>query len=100
MKLISNKMMIPSDVPLTSRQRLLDVIPESLTAGSSTGISGRAGTGKTMLAMEFARRCGRKVAWYKVDAPEISLSVFLKYLVACVARENPGFGDKTGSHSH
>src|SRR5262249_55916948 len=100
MKLISNKMMIPTEVPLITRQRLLNVLQESLASGSSTIISGRAGTGKTMLAIDFARLCGRRVAWYKVDAPEVNLSNFLDYLVASVARNAPGFGEKSLSHRH
>jgi LuxR family maltose regulon positive regulatory protein len=35
-----------------------------------------------------------RVAWYKVDAPDISLSVFIEYLVASVARVRPGFGSE------
>jgi LuxR family maltose regulon positive regulatory protein len=93
-------MVIPPEVPLISRQRLLDVLQESVAAGSSTVITGRAGTGKSMLTTDFARQCGRRVAWYKVDAPEINLSVFLEYLVASVARENPGFGERSLSHRH
>jgi LuxR family maltose regulon positive regulatory protein len=95
MKLISSKMTIPPDAPPITRQRLLDVLYESLSSGSSTVISGRAGTGKTMLATDFARRCGRRVAWYKVDAPEVNLNNFIEYLVESVARETPGFGART-----
>jgi LuxR family maltose regulon positive regulatory protein len=95
MKLISSKITIPQDAPLITRQRLLDVLDESLASGSSTVVSGRAGTGKTIMSTDFARRSGRRVAWYKVDAPEVDLNGFIEYLVASVARECPGFGERT-----
>ena len=62
---------------------------------NSTIIIGRAGTGKTMLARDFSRMCGRRAAWYKVDAPDAELRVFFRYLCASVAAERPGFGRKT-----
>lgn len=91
-------MTIPPEAPPISRQRLLDALQGSLNSGGSTVISGRAGTGKTMLATDFARCCGRRVAWYKVDAPDGDLRVFMEYLVESVARESPGFGGKTLAH--
>lgn len=48
-----------------------------------------------MLATDFAQRCGRSVAWYKVDAPDANLAVFVEYLVASVNRSRSGFGAKT-----
>jgi LuxR family maltose regulon positive regulatory protein len=45
-----------------------------------------------MLATDFARRAGRRVAWYKLDAPDSELSVFLRHLCASVASARPGFG--------
>src|SRR6266511_1270742 len=59
-----------------------------------------AGAGKTMLAVDFVRRHEGCAAWYKVDAPDMSLPVFLEYLVASVARVRPGFGRQTqGCHA-
>ncbi|MDQ2975892.1 MAG: hypothetical protein M3R69_10845, partial [Acidobacteriota bacterium] len=48
-----------------------------------------AGTGKTMLAADFARRYGRCVAWYKVDAADSDPRVFYEYLIASVRRQRP-----------
>ena len=67
-----------------SRGRLLCAVTESLSCCSATIISGRAGTGKTALAVEFARSTGRATAWYKVDAADGDLSVFFKYLVESI----------------
>src|SRR5574341_479542 len=94
MELITTKMAIPHETTRLSRSRLLEVLRESLNCCSSTVITGRAGTGKTMLAADFARRCGRRVAWYKVEAPDEDLRIFLPYLVASVARVRPGFGGR------
>jgi ATP/maltotriose-dependent transcriptional regulator MalT len=44
------------------------------------------------LALNFARTCGRKVAWYKVDAPEADLEIFFQYLAASIRKQRPNFG--------
>ena len=44
---------------------------------------------------DFVRRHVGRAAWYKVDAPGMSLSVFMEYLVASVARVRPDFGCET-----
>lgn len=75
-----------------ARGRLLAGLSESLKCCSATVISGRAGTGKTTLAGDFARGSGRAAAWYTVEAPDAELPVFFKYLCGAVARRRPGFG--------
>lgn len=95
MKLNKAKIAISEDEPLIFRRRLIDALFENLGSGCATVINGRAGTGKTMLAADFARRCGRPAAWYKVDAPESKLTHFLTYLLASVKSVREGFGEKT-----
>jgi len=95
MKLIASKITIPTETPGICRQGLLDTLRENLKSCHATVINGRAGTGKTMLAIDFVRRYVRRAAWYKVDAPDVSLPVFIEYLVASVARVRPGFGRQT-----
>lgn len=95
MGLILDKIMPPSEPPRVSRGRLLDVLGESMACCTSTVIHGRTGAGKTLLATDFARHSDRRVAWYKVDAPEVDLQWFLQYLVAGVRALHPGFGRKT-----
>ncbi len=92
LQLIPEKIAPPAELPRVSRGRLLATLDESLAACNSTIVHGRTGTGKTMLAVDFARRCGRPVAWYKLDAPDSDLSVFFRYLTASVAARRPGFG--------
>ena len=84
----------PLPVRYLSRGRLLCAVAESLSGCSATIISGRAGTGKTALAVEFARSAGRATAWYKVDAADGDLSVFFKYLVESIGGQRPGFGEQ------
>ncbi len=94
MEIIPDKIMIPNKIPPLSRARLFETLRESLGSCSATVITGRAGTGKTTLAADFARHCGRRQAWYKVDAPDADLRIFLRYLVAGVARQCPRFGER------
>jgi LuxR family transcriptional regulator, maltose regulon positive regulatory protein len=95
MKIITSKITIPTETPLVCRQGLLDTLLENIKSCHATVINGRAGTGKTMLAVDFVRRHEGRAAWYKVDAPDMSLPVFLEYLVASVAQVRPGFGRQT-----
>jgi len=92
MQLILDKITPPAELPRLSRVRLLNTLHGSLASCTSTIINGRAGTGKTMLATDFARRSGRRVAWYKVDASDADLRVFFQYLIESVRRERPRFG--------
>lgn len=92
--ILPDKINAPSNVVgRVTRERLLAALRGSLNSCASTIVSGRAGTGKTTLASDFARACGRRVAWYKVEAPESELSTFFQYLCASVATQRPGFGE-------
>jgi LuxR family maltose regulon positive regulatory protein len=93
-QVIPEKITPPVELPRVSRERLLSTLDESLEGCNSTIIQGRAGTGKTMLATDFARRSGRRAVWYKLDAPDSELSAFLRHLCAAVATARPRFGEK------
>jgi LuxR family maltose regulon positive regulatory protein len=95
MPLILDKITTPAEAPRISRTRLLSTLHGSLQSCTSTIVNGRAGTGKTLLAADFARRCGRAVAWYKIDASDAELNIFFNYLVAAVGQHRPGFGEQT-----
>ena len=94
-QVIPEKITPPAELPRVSRERLLDTLCESLEGCNSTIIHARAGAGKTMLATDFARRSGRRVAWYKLDAPDAELPVFLRHLCASIDAARPGFGAQT-----
>jgi LuxR family maltose regulon positive regulatory protein len=90
MQLIVDKITKPP-LALLGRTRLRETLERSLKSGTCTLISGRAGTGKTTLAADFARSCDRKVAWYKVDAPDGDARVFFDYLSASISQQRPSF---------
>ncbi len=92
MELVLDKISRPSHSPRISRLRLLKILEQGLASCASTIISGRAGTGKTSLAIDFSCECGRQCAWYKVDAPDGDLEVFFRYLNASIEQQRPGFG--------
>jgi ATP/maltotriose-dependent transcriptional regulator MalT len=94
-ELITEKICEPAPPPRVPRARLLSMLDKSMAAGTSTIVSGRAGTGKTSLVVDFARKCGRPVAWYKVDAPEADPKLFFQYLVASIREQRPGFGARS-----
>jgi LuxR family transcriptional regulator, maltose regulon positive regulatory protein len=94
LQIIPEKITPPAELPRVSRERLLATLCESLEGCNSTIIHGRAGTGKTMLATDFARSTRRSVAWYKLDAPDSELSVFLQHFCAAITSARGGFGQK------
>ena len=87
--LIQDKITVPTQKPRTSRPRLLDLLTDNLTNYSATIVNGRAGTGKTTLSAEFARRTTRPVCWYKVDAADAELGVFCRYLISTLRLQRP-----------
>ena len=95
LELITDKIAPPSRVPRISRPRLLHLLEQSTEAGTSTIIAGRAGTGKTALALDYADKCGRRVAWYKIDAPDADPVIFFNYLIKSIQECRPSFGQKS-----
>ena len=92
MHLILEKIILPARSTHILRPRLLGILQESLDSSASTIINGRAGSGKTILAADFAAASGRATAWYKVDAPDGDLDVFFRYLIVSIQQQRPGFG--------
>ena len=86
---IHEKIAIPAATARTTRLRLLKLLAENVVSANATVVNGRAGTGKTALAADFARHAGRSVAWYKVDAADNDLRLFLEYLVASIRMQRP-----------
>lgn len=85
--LIHEKIAVPEELPRASRRRLFQLLKDNLGSYNATIINGRAGTGKTTLAADFARHAGRAVAWYKVDAADWDLRLFCQYLSKTVMRQ-------------
>jgi LuxR family maltose regulon positive regulatory protein len=91
MELILEKIAMPSPMACLPRPRLQAILEQSLSSCTSTILSGRAGTGKTSLAIDFAEKSGRSVAWYKVDAPDSELLIFFQYLIASISKQRLEF---------
>lgn len=90
--LMVEKITIPAPPISVCRLRLLSLLRQSLASCTATIVTGRAGAGKTTLALHFAELCGRYVAWYKAEAPESELRIFFQYLFATIAARRNGFG--------
>ena len=88
-ELIHDKISVPEDAGRTSRLRLLNLVLTSMTTHNATVIHGRAGTGKTTLAADFARRAPRPTCWFKVDAGDSTLEVFCRYLTTTLKSHCP-----------
>jgi len=56
---IHDKIAVPLTVPRISRAHLLKRLAENLCSANATILNGRAGSGKTMLALDFSRHVGR-----------------------------------------
>lgn len=83
-----DKFKIPDVGPIFDRERLIKLVGLSVEQYGATLISGRAGTGKTMLAADFARR-QKRATWYSVEAADVDWPEFaLSLSRAC--------GSKTG----
>lgn len=92
MLIVQDKITTPLNYAHISRPRLHNALAGSLSNCTSTVLQGRAGSGKTLLAADFARRSHRRIAWYTVDSSDSSLPVFLRYFTASIQREFPLFG--------
>ena len=79
----AEKFQIPDIGHIFDRKRLLDLVALSVERYGATLISGRAGTGKTVLAADFARRQPKSV-WYAIDASDAAWPEFSGSLARCL----------------
>lgn len=83
--LLKEKLVVPSCRSAIKRQRLLGLLERSAAKFPATLISGRTGTGKTVLAAAFARTQDN-VGWYSVESSDADWNVFANYFASCVLR--------------
>lgn len=83
--LLSEKLEAPIFGNLVARPRIEDLLRKSVDQFPATLISGRAGTGKTAVAANFARS-GDHVAWYSVESSDLDWNVFALYFSTCLLR--------------
>ena len=88
--LFAEKLRIPEFRKNISRPRLNDLLAKSSNQFGATLICGRAGTGKTALAADFASAY-RNVAWYSVEAADANWNIFSNYLFAAIFRNRSMF---------
>jgi ATP/maltotriose-dependent transcriptional regulator MalT len=94
MQIIAKKISAPALSPKLLRPRLLNILEESVATQAATVVCGRAGTGKTSLAAEFAQKGGRRSAWFKVDGADDDAEVFFRYFFAAVRANWPRFCER------
>jgi ATP/maltotriose-dependent transcriptional regulator MalT len=85
-KILAEKISLPETRVEVERQRLFMHLEKSLAQFSSTLVTGRVGTGKTALALDFAKRNNYAVAWYKIETADTDWKVFLDYLTESLCR--------------
>ncbi len=77
--------------PLTSeinRPRLSEHLQKSLAQFSATIITGRAGTGESVLAAQYAEANGAKICRYKVETADGDWKIFASYLLGSLDRSD------------
>jgi len=79
--LFADKMRIPTFAGHIARPRLIELLRKSSAQNGATLVTGRAETGKTALAAEFAAGYER-VVWYQVDSAEADWNLFARYFAA------------------
>src|SRR3954467_5621109 len=77
---------------LLERPRLVERLEANL-ANPITLVAADAGSGKTTLISDFARRQTRKVIWYQLDHTDADPIVFLGYVAPGIINTVEGFGD-------
>ncbi len=79
--LFADKMRLPKFSNHILRPRLIELLKKSSVQNGATLITGRAETGKSALAAEFAENYER-VAWYQIDTAETDWNLFARYFAS------------------
>lgn len=79
--LFAEKTIVPAAENIISRPRLNGYLLTLMKQTGAAFIVGRAGTGKTTLAADFARDYER-TAWYRTETAETDWNLFARYLLA------------------
>jgi ATP/maltotriose-dependent transcriptional regulator MalT len=85
-KILAEKISLPATKGEVERQRLFTHLEKSLSHFASTLVTGRVGTGKTTLAVDFANQKNCAVAWYKIETADSDWKTFLGYLTESLCR--------------
>ncbi|MEX2426034.1 MAG: LuxR C-terminal-related transcriptional regulator [Thermomicrobiaceae bacterium] len=90
--MLATKLHIPQPQPRTiARPRLIELLNQRMNS-RLTLLSAPAGFGKTTLALEWVRSCGKPVAWLSLDSGDSNPTRFLAHLLAAVQTVAPEVG--------
>lgn len=87
MRLIRSKLERPGNSPHLARPRVAAALRASVASGLSTFVVGRAGTGKSVAALDLAATRRDGVAWYTTDASDSDFTRFATYLAEALGLE-------------
>ena len=87
-QLFAEKLRVPQTGDYIERPRLDRLLKRSLGQSGAVLMIGRAGTGKTALAANFAREYRQKV-WYRVEAADSDWKIFSSYLSRAIKGSSP-----------
>lgn len=85
--LFAEKFRVPVLSKHITRPRLNELLTKFSEQIGATMITGRAGTGKTTLAADFAQNY-ESVAWYRVESADIGWNVFARYFAESFNQTN------------
>ena len=100
-RVFGEKLRVPKQKKHLRRPRLDELLTKFSEQIGATLLTGRAGTGKTALAADFARHY-KRVAWYRVETADSALKVFSRYFSESLKKagfktqklEDPACGEK------
>src|SRR6266566_9802726 len=94
--LLATKLHVPRPQPgFVPRLRLVQALDEGLARGLVL-VCAPAGSGKTALLADWARRGQRPVAWLSLDAADNDPARFWRHAIAALDRVRPGIGERVG----
>jgi LuxR family transcriptional regulator, maltose regulon positive regulatory protein len=94
--LLATKLHVPRPLrDYLPRPRLAAALDEGL-ARRLILVCAPAGSGKTALLADWARRCGRRVAWLSLDAADDDPVRLWRYVLAALDGARPGTGERLG----
>lgn len=93
--LIDAKLRLPEAKKGVPRTKLIELLERSARGHAGTLLVGRAGSGKTVVAAEFAQTIP-DAAWYSIDAGDADWSIFSRYFREMVMGKEAESGNATG----
>lgn len=82
-RIIEGKLRVPDSGVAVERDRLNELLDRSINNYGATLISGRAGTGKTTLAAQYANR-QENACWYSIEPADAEWREFSSCFAACL----------------